>query len=96
MLNKYETMTFCMDEYANSEEMWKDISKFMEILLKNKNKFVVRQEENIVIVIDYQHDESYEYYGCAQPVWLDEDEQEYLNSYEAEDTENTEETSEED
>ena len=55
----------------------------MRILLKNKNLFTVRQEDEIVIIIEYQHNDYGEaYWGVAQPVWLDEDERDYLENYE--------------
>ena len=83
MNNKYESMSFCIDDYNNVEEMWRDISNFMRILLKNRNLFTVRQEDEIVIVIEYQHNDCGEvYWGVAQPVWLDEDEKSYLETYE--------------
>lgn len=83
MNNKHESMSFCIDDYNSVEEMWGDISNFMRILLKNRNLFTVRQEDEIVIVIEYQHNDCGEvYWGVAQPVWLDEDEKSYLETYE--------------
>ena len=63
-------MTFCPDSYNdNNEEMWADINKFLQILMKNKNICTVKQEDFGIIVIDYEHDDSIEtIYGVSQPI----------------------------
>ena len=78
---EYETMTFCPDQYSgNLDAMWQDISKFIQIILKNENLCTVRREDFDIIVIDYQHDDinGQNAWGCDQPVWLTCEEQDQI------------------
>ena len=82
MVEKYQ-MVFCPDNYNNdNEQMWSDINKFLQMLMKNKNICTVKQEDFGIIVIDYEHDDSIEpIYGVSQPIWLSPDEIENLADY---------------
>lgn len=74
----YETMTFCKDQYdGNLDVMWQDISKFLQIILKNENLCTIHREDFDIIVIRYQHDDtnSGNAWGCDQPIWLTCEEQ---------------------
>lgn len=74
----YETMTFCKDQYnGNLDAMWQDISKFLQIILKNENLCTVHREDFDIVVIDYQHDDTNGEiaWGCDQPIWLTCEEQ---------------------
>jgi len=86
MRNKYETVVFAISQYKWGRtveearaEMWKDIAKTLEILLRNEYITVVRDDDTDIIVIEYGHDERFNAWGSANPVWLEEDEY-YLKS----------------
>ena len=53
MNNKYESMSFCIDDYNSVEEMWGDISNFMRILL---NMLMKKKEFFLKIEISLQLD----------------------------------------
>lgn len=79
-----QSMTFCLDTYkGKEEEMWKDISKFLQIILKNENICTVKQEDFGIVAIDFEHDETWSdpHWGIAQPIWLTVDEQEAIEDY---------------
>ena len=86
MSNKVEkqTMTFCPDQYDGKvDKMYEDISKFLQIVLKNENICTIYQEDFGIVVINYEHDDyhSNNVYGCSQPIWLTADEQDYIDDY---------------
>ena len=76
-------MTFSPDDYQNKKEsMWADISKFLEILMRNRNICTIKEEDFGTIVIDYEHHDIGEiYWGCDQPIWLTEEEQEIIENH---------------
>ena len=77
-----QTLIFCPDAYqGNTLDMWQDISKFLEIVIKNENICTIKQEDFGIIVVDYEHDESIDYWGVCQPLWLTPDEQEAVEQY---------------
>lgn len=78
---RYQTATFTIEPYkwGHSKEeardlMWKDISTFLAILLKNNNIAVIFEDEVDIIVIQYEHDERIEAWGLANPHWITDDE----------------------
>ena len=78
---RYQTATFTTGpyEWGHSKEeardlMWKDISTFLAILLKNDNIAVIYEDEVDIIVIQYEHDERIEAWGVANPHWITDDE----------------------
>ena len=84
MMNKVEKqqMTFCLDQYNSDEKaMWRDIANFVEILIRNENICTIKGEDCNVVVIDYEHDDSINYYGVSQPIWLSIDEIDNLAEY---------------
>lgn len=82
MVEKYQ-MVFCPDNYNNdNEQMWGDINKFLQMLMKNKNICTVKQEDFGIVVIDYAHDDSIEpIYGMSQPIWITPNEIEIIESH---------------
>lgn len=70
---KPNSMSFDIDNYKNAEDMWKDIGKFLQILIHNDNIAVVRYDDCGIYVVEYEHDENHEAYGYIQPVWVDPD-----------------------
>lgn len=70
-------MTFNPEKYKNEVEMWKDITSFMQTLLKNEYVMVVREEDFGIIEVEYNYDERKDCYGSANPYWISQDE--YIN-----------------
>ena len=68
----YDSMSFCYDNYDNDIELWRDVAKFQQMLMTNGYECVVRQEEHIVVIVEYNHD-SYKGYGNATAHWVDDD-----------------------
>lgn len=73
-------MTFIRQEYKNKDEMWNDIRDFMRMLMKNHQVCVI-YDEGVVVVVEYEHNESIEVFGCERPVWLSSDECELVEDY---------------
>ena len=76
----YQEMVFAIDHYSwnmPKDEarglMWKDICKFLTILLKNKQIATIHEEVTDIIVVRYAHDESHDAYGIQNPIWITEE-----------------------
>lgn len=80
----YDHLTFNLDNYNSKEKMWEDVIKLQMTLLRNNNIVRVRQEEELVIV-EWTHDNSKEYYGGTYLDFLTEDEKDLIDSYRSED-----------
>lgn len=52
------------------DEMWSDIHRFIRILMSEGYIAVIRQDEKNIIVIEYEHDERFDPWGCANPEWM--------------------------
>ena len=65
---------FDPENYKNKNEMWNDISFTVQMLFKNQYVVVMREEDFDIISIEYEHDEHMQYYGCANPYWITEEE----------------------
>ena len=76
-------ITFNPEKYKNEVEMWKDITSFMQMLLKNEYVMVVREEDFGIITIEYNYDTNCDCYGVANPYWISQDE--YMNVLEMQD-----------
>lgn len=77
----YQEMIFSIKQYKwqNSDEeardlMWQDIAKFLQLLTKNQYIAVVYDDDNDVIIIQYEHNEINEYWGDPNPRWLTDEE----------------------
>lgn len=69
---KYETMTFVFENYKNDSELWQAVANFQQMLMKNDYECVVRQEDHIVVVVEYNH-AHWKNFGNATPHWVDDD-----------------------
>lgn len=52
------------------DEMWSDIYRFIRILMSEGYVAVIRQEEKNIVVVEYEHDERLDAWGCANPEWV--------------------------
>lgn len=81
-MNKlYEEMVFSTVYYGNKDDMWKDISLFIQLLVRNNYLAVIRDDDVDVIVVEFGHDENKEYWGCPRVEWIEDSEDSDLNTY---------------
>ena len=73
-MRKMNEMVFSSECYNNSDEMWRDVANFLRLLTKNEYIATVRDDDINIIVIEYEHNELCEPWGCPNPVWLTEEE----------------------
>lgn len=86
----YQEIVFSLDRYSwkrtpeeANEAMWEDIKKLLNVLFANEYIAVIYQDEVGIVVVQFEHDERRDAWGCANPYWLTEDEYfEYLHSNE--------------
>lgn len=79
-MNKlYDEMVFSINSYNNKDEMWRDISSFIQLLVKNDYIAVIRDDDVDIIVVEFGHDENKEYWGCPRVEWV-EDEDSVVNT----------------
>jgi hypothetical protein len=78
---RYQEVVFTQGRYSwrNTPEeakalMWKDISEFLQILFQNDYIVVIYQEESDIVVVQFEHDERCDAWGCANPYWITEEE----------------------
>lgn len=62
-------MTFALERYESREEMMRDVTRFIDVLLKNDFTMSIRHEDNAIIIVEYSHDENIEYYGGPHLIW---------------------------
>lgn len=71
-MNKhYDEMVFSINKYDSKDEMWRDISSFIQLLVRNDYLAVIRDDDIDVIVVEYGHDENKEYWGCPRVEWVE-------------------------
>ncbi len=65
-------IVFCKKNEETKEELFQRVSKQLELLLEAGYIAVVRYDEPGlgIIVIEFEHDERLEYWGCSQPMWV--------------------------
>lgn len=69
----YNQIVFDPKNYKTREEMMIDISCILDMLTKNDYIAVVHREEQF-IVVEFEHDENIEAWGCPNPMWVTEEE----------------------
>jgi len=69
---EYQTMTFAFKNYESDNELWQAVANFQQMLMKNGYECVVRQEDDIVVVVEYNYSR-WKNFGNATPHWLDDD-----------------------
>jgi RimJ/RimL family protein N-acetyltransferase len=73
--------------------MWEDIKRFIRLLLNNDYTMVIRDDDVDIIVIEYEHNELAETWGCPNPHWFTEEEAysiEQLNESDSKENEDSE------
>jgi len=75
---KYSQIVFNKEKFANEVDMFTEISIQLCILLKQGYAAVVRYDEPGlgIVVIEFEHDENLEYWGCSTPMWVTAEEAE--------------------
>ncbi len=61
--------------------MWQDIGTFLQLLAKNEYLAVVYDDATDIIVVQYEHNERIDAWGCANPVWMTSDEVELFDTF---------------
>ena len=77
-MDKPNEMTFCVGNYADEDDMWLEIMRFLQTLLKNEYIATVRYEDAGVYVIKYDYDDRD--MGTPMPFWLTPDEYEEMQT----------------
>lgn len=77
-MNK-QTIEITKSEIVLTRDVWGDdlfnvVGKVLEILLKQEHICTVRDDDNGIIIIRHEHDESKEFWGCDNPYWITADE----------------------
>lgn len=79
---KYSQIVFSKERFTNEVEMFTEIGKQLQVLLHQGYIAVVRCDEPSIgiTVIEFEHDEYLEPWGCSAPMWVTEEEfEEILN-----------------
>ena len=68
---------------AFGDDLWNVVGEQLKILTREGYICVVYDDDIDIIVIQYEYRDKHDsiYYGLPQPVWLNEDEQEVIESY---------------
>ena len=78
---RFQRIVFSQDNYDNDrDKLFEVIKNFLRILLDSGHVAVIRYDEPGlgIVVIDFEHDECFDAWGIANPVWITEDEEIYL------------------
>lgn len=78
---RYQEIVFSVQDFdGGKEEMFNTVAQQLKILLDAGYLAVVRYDEPGlgIIIIDFEHDEHFDAWGIANPVWITEDEEIYL------------------
>lgn len=75
---KYSQIAFDEERFTNEVEMFTEIGKQLQILLHQGYTAVVRYDEPSlgVAVVEFEHDENFEPWGCSTPMWVTAEEAE--------------------
>lgn len=67
-------------EEETNEEFFKRVGNQLQILLEEGYYAVVRYDEPGlgIVVIEFEHDEYLDYWGCNRPMWVTEEEAEKI------------------
>lgn len=82
---EFSHLTFNPEEYDNDvDNMWEDVIELQKMLLRTGNTVRVRQEDDLVIV-EWTHDNSRQYFGGTYLEFLTEDEIDFIDGCRRED-----------
>ena len=56
--------------HGSEEEMYKDISDFIKLLLKYENTCKIYLDEQGIVVVEYGHDNRADYWGSPNLKWV--------------------------
>lgn len=79
-MRSYETVVFQQKENETKEKFFQRVGEQLRLLLEEGYLAVVRYDEPGlgIVVIEFEHNDLLEYYGCSQPVWITPKEEEEL------------------
>lgn len=74
--NNHQNLIFTKKEGETNKEFFERIGLQLSLLLAEEYVAVVRYDEPglRIVVIEYEHDENFGAWGCANPFWITEDE----------------------
>ena len=75
---RYEEIVFTEEQFGDTVDLYRAVKNQLQLLLDAGYTAVVRLDDVGIVVIQFQHDERFEPWGVASPVWLTEDEMLYL------------------
>ena len=67
------SVVFTDDAYNTDVYLWNDVARFLSLLMQNGYIAVVRKDEEGIFVVEYEHDETWEPWGCDNPRWINEE-----------------------
>ena len=80
MSKEYNQIVFTPEQFDNDvDKMYDAISKQIALLMKTENICVVYDDDTDIIVIEYEHNDRRDWWGCWQPTWLSPEEIDNIN-----------------
>lgn len=67
--------------HGSEEEMYKDISDFIKLLLKYENTCKIYLDEQGIVVVEYGHDNRADYWGSPNLKWVTDEETDLLDDF---------------
>ena len=78
-MNNINQIVFSKDKYGNNrEKMFEAIAKQLALLMENDYVCKVYDDDVDVIVIEFEHDEKRDAWGCDELCWLSPEEAEFI------------------
>ena len=79
---KVNSLAFSLDRYGKDrDKMYAAIAKQLAILLENHYVCKVSDGDCGIVIIEFEHDNSKDYWGSPELHWLNEDEVELVKDY---------------
>lgn len=73
------TITFSIDNYGGSKQkLFEAVGKQLALLLENEYVCKVYDDDVDIIVMQFNHDEHKDYWGCETLEWITPDELEFI------------------
>lgn len=73
-------LTFCADHYKDEAELFAAMGAFLKTLMDNEQEARVRCDSGGIYVVEYSHDNNWDYYGSESLYWLNEEESETIDA----------------
>lgn len=74
----YNSIVFSDEGYSDTDEMWEDISKTLQILFRQGYKCEIYDDDVNIIVINYEYSDGM---GGPYLMWLTDDEAELVQNF---------------